>query len=104
MKTRPYKSYIKTEEENRLNVFIGKRLKQARKNIPNLTQAKIGKAIGVSFQQIQKYEKGLNGLNAIRLIDLSTALKIPYTNLLPEFFGEVKLPEDNSVSSHSESL
>ena len=43
MKTRPYKSYIKTEEENRLNVFIGKRLKQARKNIPNLTQAKIGK-------------------------------------------------------------
>ena len=104
MKTRPYKSYIKTEEENRLNVFIGKRLKQARKNIPNLTQAKIGKAIGVSFQQIQKYEKGTNGLNAIRLIDLSTALKIPYTNLLPEFFGEVKLPEDNSVSSHSESL
>ena len=53
MKTRPYKSYIKTEEENRLNAFVGKRLKQARKNIPNLTQAKIGKAIGVSFQQIQ---------------------------------------------------
>ena len=104
MKTRPYKSYVKTEEENRLNVFIGKRLKQARKNIPNLTQAKIGKAIGVSFQQIQKYEKGTNGLNAIRLIDLSTYLKIPYTNLLPEFFGEVKLPEDNLVSSHSESL
>lgn len=104
MKTRPYKSYIKTEEENRLNVFIGKRLKQARKNIPNLTQTKLAKQLGVTFQQIQKYEKGLNGLNAIKLVGLSTALKIPYTNLLPEFFGEVKLPEDNLVSSHSESL
>jgi len=104
MKTKPYKSYVKTEEENRLNAFVGKRLKQARKNIPNLTQTKLAKQLGVTFQQIQKYEKGLNGLNAIKLVGLSTALKIPYTNLLPEFFGEVKLPEDNLVSSHSESL
>ena len=89
--------------EDNFNKHLGNKLKLRRLAL-GLTQTKVAKAISVTFQQIQKYEKGTNGLNAIRLIDLSTALKIPYTNLLPEFFGEVKLPEDNLVSSHSESL
>ena len=42
-----------------------------------LTQTKVAKAINVTFQQIQKYEKGINGVSSIRLLQLSNYLKIP---------------------------
>jgi len=103
METRKYKSYVKTDEENKLNTFIGKRLKQIRNN-RKITQTRLAKELNISFQQIGKYEKGQNGLNAIRLVELSTYLKVPYADLLPELLGEVKLPGDDSVSSHSESF
>ena len=103
METRKYKSYVKSDEENKLNTFIGKRLKQIRNN-RKITQTRLAKELNISFQQIGKYEKGQNGLNAIRLVELSTYLKVPYADLLPELLGEVKLPNDSSVSSHSESF
>jgi transcriptional regulator with XRE-family HTH domain len=42
-----------------------------------LTQTKVAKAINVTFQQIQKYEKGINGVSATRLLQLSNYLKVP---------------------------
>ena len=42
-----------------------------------LTQTKVAKAINVTFQQIQKYEKGINGVSSIRLLQLSNYLKVP---------------------------
>ena len=70
MNKRPYKSYTKSDEENVLNEVVGGRLKIARRNA-NLTQTKLAKELNISFQQIGKYEKGENGLNAIRIIQIS---------------------------------
>ena len=42
-----------------------------------LTQTKVAKAINVTFQQIQKYEKGINGVSSTRLLQLSNYLKVP---------------------------
>ena len=42
-----------------------------------LTQTKVAKAINVTFQQIQKYEKGINGVSSVRLLQLSNYLKVP---------------------------
>ena len=105
METRKYKSYVKTDEENILNEVVGQRLKIARRNA-KLTQTKLAKKLNISFQQIGKYEKGQNGLNAIRIVQISNLLNIPKSYLLEniELPGFVELPGDDSVSSHSESF
>ena len=105
METRKYKSYVKTDEENILNEVVGQRLKIARRNA-KLTQTKLAKKLNISFQQIGKYEKGQNGLNAIRIVQISNLLNIPKSYLLEniELLGEVKQPDDSSFSSHSESF
>lgn len=104
MNKRPYKSYTKSNEENVLNVVIGERLKDARKKA-KLTQSKLAKKLNISFQQIGKYEKGQNGLNAIRIVQISNLLKIPKSYLLEniELLEKVR-PTDNSSVIVSESL
>ena len=56
--------------EQELNIHIGICLKQKRIE-KNLTQTKVAKALNVTFQQIQKYEKGLNGINSASLFALA---------------------------------
>ena len=104
MNKRPYKSYTKSNEENVLNVLIGERLKDARKKA-KLTQSKLAKKLNISFQQIGKYEKGQNGLNAIRIVQISNLLNIPKSYLLEniELLEKVR-PTDNSSVKVSESL
>ena len=68
------------------------RLCQARTAL-GLTQTKVAKAINVTFQQIQKYEKGTNGVSSIRLLQLSNYLKVPI-NYFFEDFSEYALNSD----------
>jgi DNA-binding XRE family transcriptional regulator len=46
-----------------------------------LTQEALGKKLGVSFQQVQKYEKGVNRVSAARLFEICRALKVPLTTM-----------------------
>ena len=62
-------------EEN-FNKHLGSKLKLRRLAL-GLTQTKVAKAINVTFQQIQKYEKGTNGVSSNRLMQLSQFLKVP---------------------------
>ena len=68
------------------NKHLGNMLKMRRLAL-GLTQTKVAKAINVTFQQIQKYEKGINGVSSIRLLQLSNYLKVPI-NYFFENFGE----------------
>ena len=70
-------------EEN-FNKHLGSRLKLRRLAL-GLTQTKVAKAINVTFQQIQKYEKGTNGVSSIRLLQLSNYLKIPINYFFEDF-------------------
>lgn len=56
--------------------FIGRKLYWRRKQL-GLTQTKVAKKINVTFQQVQKFEKGANGLVDMRIRSLAAALKIP---------------------------
>jgi len=56
--------------------FLGRKLKKRRKQVKK-TQTDIAEAVGVTFQQIQKYEKGLNAITTLRLEPLRIALDIP---------------------------
>lgn len=62
-----------------VDVYVGRRLRLKR-TILGLSQEFIGKKIGVTFQQIQKYERGINRMGASRLYDFSRAMgvKIDY--------------------------
>jgi len=57
------------------NSAIGVRIKNRRREL-KLSQTDLGNSLGVSFQQIQKYEKGLNGCSAKRIEELSKALHV----------------------------
>ncbi len=70
-------------EEN-FNIHLGKKLRMRRLSL-GLTQTKVANAINVTFQQIQKYEKGTNGVSSSRLIQLSTFLKVPITYFFEDF-------------------
>ena len=74
--------------EQKLNIHIGIRLKQKRIE-KNLTQTKVANALKVTFQQIQKYEKGTNGLSASRIQALSKYLNVPISYFF-EGFAEFK--------------
>ena len=61
---------------NEFNKHLGEMLKKRRLAL-GLTQTKVAKAINVTFQQIQKYEKGINGVSSVRLLQLASYLKVP---------------------------
>jgi transcriptional regulator with XRE-family HTH domain len=60
---------------------IGGRLKMYRQRA-NISQTALGKHLGVSFQQVQKYENGTNRISAATLIKISRALSVPVGELM----------------------
>ena len=84
-------------EEN-FNVHLGKKLRMRRLSL-GLTQTKVAQAINVTFQQIQKYEKGTNGVSSIRLLQLSNYLKVPI-NYFFEDFSEYLINLEKSQEGH----
>ena len=84
--------------ENNFNIHLGKKLKLRRLAL-GLTQTKVARAINVTFQQIQKYEKGTNGVSSIRLLQLANYLKVP-VNYFFEDFSEYLINVERSQEGH----
>ena len=84
-------------DEN-FNKHLGNQLKLRRLAL-GLTQTKVAKAINVTFQQIQKYEKGTNGVSSIRLLQLSNYLKVPI-NYFFEDYSEYLINIEKSKEGH----
>ena len=84
--------------ENNFNKHLGSKLKLRRLSL-GLTQTKVAKAINVTFQQIQKYEKGTNGVSSIRLLQLANYLKVP-VNYFFEDFSEYLINIERSQLDH----
>jgi len=73
---------------------VGRKLKSARR-LAGLTQAQLGEKIGVTYQQVQKYETGHNRLSAERISQLMMILRVP----LIYFFDDEVLPSDPGPSA-----
>ena len=84
--------------EDNFNKHLGNKLKLRRLAL-GLTQTKVAKAITVTFPQIQKYEKGTNGVSSIRLLQLSNYLKVPI-NYFFEDFSEYLINADKIKEGH----
>ena len=82
--------------EESFNIHLGKKLRIRRLSL-GLTQTKVAQAINVTFQQIQKYEKGTNGVSSNRLMQLSQFLKVPIIYFFEDYkdFKDIN-PGENS--------
>ena len=65
---------------NAIDEFIGARMRECRQAL-GISQADLGNSLGVSFQQIQKYEKGVNRVSAARLFDICKALNVSLSSM-----------------------
>ncbi len=70
-----------------VDVHVGARLRM-RRTLLGMSQTTLGEAIGLTFQQVQKYERGMNRISASRLFDLSRVLDVP----LEYFFDDMPAP------------
>ena len=70
-------------EEN-FNRHLGSKLRMRRLAL-GLTQTKVAQAINVTFQQIQKYEKGTNGISSLRIMQLANFLKVPVVYFFEDY-------------------
>ena len=69
------------------DVEIGRLLKLARKRV-KYSQAELGRAVGITYQQVQKYESGVDRLSTSRLLQMARVMEIDPTELLPLHEGE----------------
>lgn len=67
---------IDDSEPNPIDVHVGKRIR-LRRTILHITQQQMAEMLGLTFQQVQKYEKGMNRVGASRLWDISKVLEVP---------------------------
>ena len=75
----------KSDKPNPIDVHVGTRVR-LRRTLLGMSQEKLGDALGLTFQQVQKYERGANRIGASRLYDLSHVLDVPVSF----FFDDIK--------------
>ena len=63
------------EGPNPIDIHVGNRLR-LRRTLLGLSQEKLGEAVGITFQQLQKYERGANRISSSRLFNLSQVLSV----------------------------
>jgi transcriptional regulator with XRE-family HTH domain len=81
---------------NPIDKHVGSRVRMRRMMI-GMSQEKLGEKLGITFQQIQKYEKGTNRVGASRLQQIATSLSVP-----PSFFFEGAPIPDGTNGTFSE--
>ena len=83
---------------NKIDVNVGRRVRLQR-TILGLSQVDLGKLVGLTFQQIQKYEQGDNRIGSSRLYDLSQALRVPITFFFVDLEKNISEDEDSNIKN-----
>ena len=87
--------------EANFNKHLGSKLRMKRLSL-GLTQTKVAQAINVTFQQIQKYEKGTNGISSLRIMQLANFLKVPIVFFFEDFpLYQGSNPESTSTDGNN---
>jgi transcriptional regulator with XRE-family HTH domain len=81
----------KRGRSNQVDAHVGSRVR-TRRTLMGLSQEKLGDALGLTFQQVQKYERGANRIGASRIYQLSHILDVP----ISYFFDDMEEPEAGS--------
>ncbi|HYF06814.1 MAG TPA: helix-turn-helix transcriptional regulator [Acetobacteraceae bacterium] len=81
----------RSEREHRpspIDVHVGSRVR-LRRTLLGMSQEKLGEALGLTFQQVQKYERGVNRIGASRLFDLARVLDVPISFFFDDLPAEM---------------
>jgi len=81
-----------------VDVHVGSRVR-LRRTLLGLSQEKLGDAVGLTFQQIQKYERGANRIGASRLYDLAHVLDVSVAFFFEEMSEEIKSRDDSPADN-----
>ncbi len=87
---------MKASQQNIVDLYVGRRLKLLR-NQKYISQKELAGRLGVTFQQIQKYEKGLNRLPASRMLAICFSLDITPNDLFRDLLSK-EFPPRESIS------
>ncbi len=84
-----------------VDIHVGRRVR-LRRTLLGLSQEKLGDAVGLTFQQIQKYERGANRIGASRLFELSRILDVPVSFFFDDMPEEIKAREGRGLSDQTQ--
>jgi transcriptional regulator with XRE-family HTH domain len=87
----------KSDKPNPVDVHVGSRVR-LRRTLLGMSQERLGEAIGLTFQQVQKYERGANRIGASRLYDLSRVLDVPVSFFFDDIDPAVAAPPAEAAS------
>ena len=74
---------MSAKSPNSTDTYVGSRVRIRRKML-SMSQEKLGEQLGITFQQVQKYEKGANRIGASRLQAISQVLEMPISYFFPQ--------------------
>jgi transcriptional regulator with XRE-family HTH domain len=77
-----------TARPNPVDIHVGSRVR-LRRTLLGMSQEKLGDALGLTFQQVQKYERGTNRIGSSRLFELSRILDVPVSFFFDDMPGEL---------------
>ncbi|WP_329957948.1 helix-turn-helix domain-containing protein [Bartonella sp. 220B] len=98
-RSQPVGDKVQTKNPRFNDISIGKKIR-FRRSVMGLSQKQLGNHLGVTFQQIQKYEKGLNRVGAGRLQDIAHILEVP----ISFFYADIATKEEDSTYNHDEKI
>jgi len=91
------------DKANPVDIHVGSRVR-IRRTLLGLSQGKLGEAVGLTFQQIQKYERGANRISASRLYALSHVLDVPVPFFFEDMTPEISGKGGKSLPGHAEAV
>lgn len=86
------------KQPNPVDLHVGNRVRARRRTL-GLSQEKLAEAVGVTFQQVQKYENGTNRIGSSRLQQIAAAMAIPISYFFEDVPGQTELSKDAPSSS-----
>lgn len=91
------------KEPNPTDLHVGERVRMYRVRA-GISQTALGQHLGITFQQVQKYERGVNRIGASRLQKISELLKIPVSSLFDDLPGSERINTNNPLNEFVEFL
>ena len=88
------------KKPNPIDIHVGSRIR-LRRTMLGMSQEKLGESLGITFQQIQKYEKGTNRVGASRLQNISSILNVPVSFFFEDAPGDQSTPGGMAEASSS---
>lgn len=88
----------RTPRSGLLDAALGERIRRRRREL-GLSQSALGGKLGITFQQVQKYENGTNRVSATMLVKLSEALALPVTEILHDVDPAAAPPEPDGQAA-----